>query len=79
METKTITSRRVQTKRISYRKMAEMLLQLQVEFNLLANTHPENEKDITATNCITPDSVLFHFEGSEFSLSLDLVRKGGEA
>jgi hypothetical protein len=55
--------------------MAEMLMELQVEFTLIAETLPENEKCITATNFTSDNSVLFHFEDSEFSLSLDLVRK----
>lgn len=77
MKTKTAIPHKVHTKQISYRKMAEMLLHLQVEFNLLADTQPEKQKDITATNCITDNSILFHFEDSGFSLSLDLVKKGG--
>jgi len=81
MKTKTltpiITPKRVKTKQISYKQMSELLLNLQVEFTLLADTYPEDDKSIVASNCTTSDSILFHFEDDDFSLSLDLVKKGG--
>lgn len=58
--------------------MAEILLQLQVEINLYADTKPTRQKNVSATSISNPNSFLLHFEDSEFSLSLDLVMKGGE-
>jgi len=78
MGTKTLQTRKVQRKKISYKKLADILLNLQVEFYMLSEENPANQKTITATNITTPNSVLLHFEDDEFSLSLDIIKKGGE-
>ncbi len=76
MKTKNLVPHKVRSSQITYQRMAEMLLNLQVEFQLLADTQPENSK-IKATHYSTDDTLVFQFEDQDFYLSLDLTQKGG--